>query len=137
MSFRSLSEINEMRNAVLSLVVGAEQSPTTNYPLIILLPSLWLNHFPNKNASFDWEGGAIYINICILSFSRSPYPCSTLPPLSYRSSSFPITRSLFSSLSFALPLSLSLSAVNKRLNECSKNTDWSPEDNCFSFVYYA
>lgn len=38
---------------------------------------------------------------------------------------------------FSPSLTLPLSAVNKRLNECSKNTHWSPEDNCFSFVYCA
>lgn len=75
-------------------------------------------------------------NVCTLSCSFHP-SLSLTPPLLSLSSSLSLP--LWNMHVFSLPpsLTLPLSAVNKRLNECSKNTHWSPEDNCFSFVYCA
>lgn len=64
------------------------------------------------------------------------FTLASLSPLpSYLSVS--LSHSCSQTCMFSPSLALSLSAVNKRLNECSKNTHWSPEDNCFSFVYCA
>ncbi len=64
------------------------------------------------------------------------FTLASLSPLpSYLS--VPLSHSRSQTCMFSPSLALPLSAVNKRLNECSKNTHWSPEDNCFSFVYCA
>ena len=79
MSLRSLSLMNgKMQCCLWGLTASNFQQQMTNYPL--LHPGVWQNCFSNKkkkekkkekNASFDCEGGDI-LNICILSFSRSP-----------------------------------------------------------------
>ncbi len=73
-------------------------------------------------------------SVCMLSCSFHP-SLSLTPPLLSLSSSLSHSRS--QTCMFSPSLLSPLSAVNKRLNECSKNTHWSPEDNCFSFVYCA